>query len=301
MSKLHIQFTLFSAFYTPLISAMTGNFLVKEGLEYEWSVAEPGLSALVALQEGKAQVVQSTISQGFSSLEKGEKPKARHFALINKMDGFFLSGRQANNNFNWSSLEGAEVIVNHGSQPMTMFKYACHRAGIDISKINIIDAGNAREMDIAFRTGKADYIHQQGPAPQQLEADGLGYVLAALGPMVGPCAFSSLAAMPTWIESDEGKSFCRAYAQTQRYVCSTPAAEIALAQKPLFPQIEETVLKQCIQSYQEMGCWPEEMEISKEGFEAMLDIFTFDGKISRRHNYDMICMESKMTKTSNAT
>ena len=34
--------------------------------------------------------VQSTISQGFSSLEKGEKPKARHFALINKMDGFFL-------------------------------------------------------------------------------------------------------------------------------------------------------------------------------------------------------------------
>ena len=71
MSKLHIQFTLFSAFYSPLISTMTGNFLAEEGFEYEWSVAEPGVSALNALEDGKAQVVQSTISQGFASLERG--------------------------------------------------------------------------------------------------------------------------------------------------------------------------------------------------------------------------------------
>ena len=291
MSKLHIQFTLFSAFYSPLISTMTGNFLTEEGFDYEWSIAKPGTSALNALQEGTAHVVQSTISQGFTSLERGEQSKSRHFALINNMDGFFLSGRQADDNFSWSSLEGADVIVHHGGQPMTMFKYACYKAGIDITKINIIDAGNAQEMDLAFRSGQADYIHQQGPLPQQLEADGIGHVLTALGPMVGACAFSSLAAMPAWIKSDEGRAFCRAYAKSRKYISSTPAAEIAKAQNPLFPKIEENVLKHCIQSYQEMGCWPENMQISEEGFEAMLDIFAFDGKISRRHSYDKICME----------
>ena len=291
MPKLHIQFTLFSAFYSPLISTMTGNFLTEEGFDYEWSIAKPGTSALNALQEGTAHVVQSTISQGFTSLERGEQPKSRHFALINNMDGFFLSGRQADDNFSWSSLEGADVIVHHGGQPMTMFKYACYKAGIDITKINIIDAGNAQEMDLAFRSGQADYIHQQGPLPQQLEADGIGHVLTALGPMVGACAFSSLAAMPAWIKSDEGRAFCRAYAKSRKYISSTPAAEIAKAQNPLFPKIEENVLKHCIQSYQEMGCWPENMQISEEGFEAMLDIFAFDGKISRRHSYDEICME----------
>ena len=301
MPKLHIQFTLFSAFYSPLISTMTGNFLAEEGFEYEWSVAIPGISALKALQAGTAQVVQSTISQGFTSLEKGEEPKARHFALINNLDGFFLSGRQADNNFSWSSLEGADVIVHHGGQPMTMFKYACHKAGIDISKINIIDAGNAREMDTAFRLGKADYIHQQGPAPQQLESDGLGHVLTALGPLVGPCAFSSLAAMPDWIETEEGRAFCRAYSRTLGYVCSTPASEIASAQKPLFPKIEEAVLEQCIQSYQEMGCWPENLQITEEGFEAMLDIFAFDNKISQKHSYDGICIDISMTKVSNSS
>lgn len=289
MAKIHIQFTLFSAFYSPLISTMTGNFLAEEGFDYEWSVAEPGVSALAALADGTAQVVQSTISQGFSSLEKGEAPTARHFALINNMDGFFITGRDHEPDFSWSSLEGAEVLVHHGGQPMTMFKYACHRAGIDISRIKIIDAGNAGEMDAAFRDGKGRYIHQQGPAPQQLEADGVGHIAAALGPMVGACAFSSLAAMPDWLNSDNGKAFCRAYARARRYMASQPAAQIAASQKPLFPGIDEAVLTQCIRAYQEMGCWPADMAISEEGYNAMLDIFAFDQKITKRHPYEAIC------------
>ena len=245
MARIHIQFTLFSAFYSPLISTMTGNFLKEEGFDYEWSVAEPGVSALEALTNGTAQVVQSTISQGFSSLEKGEPPTARHFALINNMDGFFITGRDRNNNFTWASLEGAEVLLHHGGQPMTMFKYACQNAGIDISKIKIIDAGNAKEMDAAFRNGQGQYIHQQGPAPQQLEADGVGHIAAALGPMVGACAFSSLAAMPDWLASDDGKAFCRAYARARRYMASTPAADIASAQKPMFPVGKHRFLRGC--------------------------------------------------------
>lgn len=289
MAKIHIQFTLFSAFYSPLISTMTGNFLSEEGFDYEWSVAEPGVSALEALAAGTAQVVQSTISQGFSSLEKGDPPTARHFALINNMDGFFITGRDRDNNFNWASLEGAEVLVHHGGQPMTMFKYACQKAGIDISKIKIIDAGNAKEMDAAFRDGQGQYIHQQGPAPQQLEADGVDHIAAALGPMVGPCAFSSVAAMPDWLQSDDGRAFCSAYARARRYMESTLAADIASAQRSLFPGINEAVLTRCIHAYQEMQCWPAEIAISEEGYNTMLDIFAFDQKITKRHAYDAIC------------
>ena len=289
MASIHIQFTLFSAFYSPLISTMTGNFLTEEGFAYDWSVAEPGVSALEALADGTAQVVQSTISQGFSSLEKGDAPAARHFALINNMDGFFITGRDKDDHFEWSSLEGADVLVHHGGQPMTMFRYACHKAGVDISKINIIDAGNAKDMDAAFRQGRGTYIHQQGPAPQQLEADGVGHVVAALGPMVGACAFSSVAAMPDWLGSDDGRAFCRAYARAREYMASTAAADIAASQKPLFPGVDEAVLTHCIHAYQQMGCWPADMAISKDGYDAMLDIFAFDRKITTRHAYEAIC------------
>ena len=94
MEKMHIQFTLFSAFYSPLISTMSGGFLKQEGIDASYSVAPAGVSAIKALEEGTAQVIQSAPSQGFTSLGNGETPTAVHFAQINEMDGFFLTARE---------------------------------------------------------------------------------------------------------------------------------------------------------------------------------------------------------------
>lgn len=291
MSKINIQFTLFSAFYSPLISTMTGGFLKEEGLDYEWTVAKPGVTAITALDDGSADVVQSTLSQGFNTLSKGDTPKCVHFAQINEMDGFFIAGRDADPNFTWNKLEGAEVLVHHGGQPMTMFKYACYKSGIDINNINIIDAGSGGEMDAAFRAGTGQYIHQQGPAPQQLEADGVGHVVAQLGPAIGACGFSSLAATPQWLATDEAKAFTRAYIKTRNYMNDASAAEIASAQKPLFTNIDEAVLADCISTYQAMGCWTRHIDITQDGYEAMLDIFEYDGKLKERYRYDQVCAQ----------
>src|ERR1700704_3512752 len=154
LDKIRIQFTLFSAFYSPLISAMSGGFLKAEGLDPEWSVAPPGVSALAALNDGSAHVVQSALSQGFTSLNKGETPGAVHFAQINEMDGFFLTGREADPAFTWKKLEGAQVVMFRGGQPLDMFKYACHKAGIAFDRIKPIGLGGAGEIDKAFRQGQ---------------------------------------------------------------------------------------------------------------------------------------------------
>ena len=289
MSKINIEFTLFSAFYSPLISTMTGGFLKEEGLDFEFTVSAPGVTAITALDDGSADVVQSTLSQGFNTLNKGDLPKCVHFAQINEMDGFFLTGREKDQNFTWDKLEGAEVLVHHGGQPMTMFKYACFRAGIDMDKIKIIDAGNGGEMDKAYRAGTGQFIHQQGPAPQQLEADGVGHVVTALGPVIGACGFSSLAARPEWLESEEAKAFTRAYIKTRNYMNDASAAEIAAAEKPLFPNIDEAVLADCIHTYQNMGVWTRHIDITDDGYNAMLDIFEYDGMLKTRYAYDQVC------------
>ena len=289
MSKINIEFTLFSAFYSPLISTMTGGFLKEEGLDFEFTVSAPGITAITALDDGSADVVQSTLSQGFNTLNKGNLPKCVHFAQINEMDGFFLTGREKDPNFSWDKLEGAEVLVHHGGQPMTMFKYACFKAGINMNKIKIIDAGNAGEMDKAYRAGIGQFIHQQGPAPQQLEADGVGHVVTALGPLIGACGFSSLAARPEWLKSEEAKAFTRAYIKTRNYMNDASAAEIAAAEKPLFPSIDEAVLADCIHTYQNMGVWTRHIDITDDGYNAMLDIFEYDGMLKTRYAYDQVC------------
>ncbi len=288
MTKINIQFTLFSAFYSPLISTMSGGFLKAEGLEPEWSVSPPGKSAIEALEAGTAHVVQTAPSQSFNWLKEGKTPPMMHFAQINEMDGFFITGRKADAGFTWDKLEGAEVVMFKAGQPNAMFRYACHKAGIDYDKIIPITPGGAGDIDKAFRAGQGQYVQQQGPFPQQLEADGVGHVVAQVGPKIGPNAFSSLAATPAWLKTDMAKAFIRAYRKTRQYMNETPAAEIARAEKSYFPQIDETVLAQCIATYQQLGCWTPHVEITREAYEVAIDVFMHSGAISQRFPYESV-------------
>ncbi|MDH5536119.1 MAG: ABC transporter substrate-binding protein, partial [Betaproteobacteria bacterium] len=282
---------LFSAFYSPLISTMSGGFLKAEGLDPKWSVSPPGVSALAALKDGSAHVVQSALSQGFTSLNQGETPEAVHFAQVNEMDGFFITGRKADPAFSWKKLERAEVVMFKGGQPQAMFKYACHKAGIDFHKIKPICPGGAAEIDKAFRDGQGQYVHQQGPFPQQLQADGVGHVVAQVGKQIGPCGFSSLAATREWLKTDMAKAFIRAYKNTRVYMNETPAAEIAKAEKPYFPKIDEKVLSECIATYQKLGCWTPHVEITRAAYEKTLDVYEYNGELKQRYRYEQVCAE----------
>ena len=290
MDRIRVQFTLFSAFYSPLIATMSAGFLKAEGLDSEWSVSPPGVSALDALKDRSAHVVQSALSQGLTSLDQGEAPAAVHFAQINEMDGFFLTAREPDPAFSWKKLEGAEVVTFKGGQPLVMFKYACHKAGIEFNKIRCISPGGTAEIDRAFRSGQGQYVHQQGPFPQQLQADGVGHVVAQVGKQIGPCAFSSLAATRGWLETDMARRFMRAYKKTRIYMNQTPAAEIAKAQKSFFPDIGEKVLADCIATYQKLGCWTPHVEITQAAYEKTLDIFEYNGLLKQRYPYEQVCV-----------
>jgi NitT/TauT family transport system substrate-binding protein len=289
LEKIEIQFTLFSAFYSPLIATMAGGFLKDEGLESSWSVSPPGVSAIKALADGTADVIQTAPSQGFTSLAKGEDPFAIHFAQINEMDGFFITARKPDPDFTWKKLEGSDVLLFGGGQPLAMFNYACHKAGIDAGRMNVINVGGAADMDKAFRDGTAVYVQQQGPFPQQLEADGVGHIVAQVGKQIGPCAFSSLAARREWLETDQAKAFMRAYRKTRVYMNETPATDIASSQKSYFPNIDEQVLANCIATYQKLGCWTPHVEITPEAFEVTLDVFEHRGDLKERYRYEQVC------------
>jgi NitT/TauT family transport system substrate-binding protein len=134
MTIIKIQFTLFSAFYSPLISTMSAGFLAGEGLEADWSISPPGKSAIEALLDGSAHVVQSALSQGFTTLGNGETPRVKHFAQINEIDGFFITGREADAEFTWDKLEGANLVCFKGGQPRAMLRATACDANVCLSQ-----------------------------------------------------------------------------------------------------------------------------------------------------------------------
>jgi NitT/TauT family transport system substrate-binding protein len=285
---IRIEFTRFSAFYSPLIATAAGGFLEAEGLKPVFSVATPGKSALASLADGSAHVVQSAPSQAFADLEKGQRPAAVHFAQINERDGFFLAAREADPHFSWDKLKGKKVLVTPGSQPIPMFKYACFKSGLDLGAFEMVNVGETEEMIAAFRRGEADYIHLQGPAPQQLQRDGIAHVVAAVGDAIGPCAFSSLAAKREWLATDQAKAFMRAYRKARAWLIAQKPADVAQAERSFFKETDPSVLTETVATYQTSGTWSPHVEITRPAFETVVDVFQHAGLISKRYAYDDI-------------
>ncbi len=289
MATIRIMFSRFSAFYSPLICTIAAGYLREEGLDAEYGVATPDRSAGDAVADGSYQVTQYAVSASWAGLEAGRSSSLVHFAQINLMDGFFIAGKNPDPGFTWDKLSGKRVLVDHGAQPMAMFKYGLHRMGVDFDSIDAVDMGGSDAMEAAFRARRADYVHLQGPAPQQLEKDGAGHIVASVGEAVGPVAFSSLAATRDWLATDMAQAFMRAYRKARAFVIETPAAEIAKIEQDFFPNTDQEVLAKTIAFYQGLGNWHPSVEISRESYETALDVFEHSGLITRRHAYDDVC------------
>ena len=286
MARIDIMALRHSAFYSPLLMAIAGGFLRDEGLEPHYEVATPKNTVTDAIRTGRAHLSQSAVATSFETLEKGAVCDIVHFAQINERDGFFIAGRNPEKAFRWENLIGREVLIDHFFQPMAMFRYALHKKGIDERKIRIVDAGNVEAIDEAFRAGQGDYVHQQGPGPQQLEKEGMAHVVASVGEAVGPVAFSSLCASRGWLKTDMAKAFMGAYRAARQYVIESPAGEIAHKEADFFPAIDPAVLRRTIAAYQTLGCWSPDPIISRASYENLLNVFLYCGLINKRHAYE---------------
>jgi NitT/TauT family transport system substrate-binding protein len=289
MTAIHIRALRHSVFYTPLLITISGGYLKKQGLEPRYDVASPERPLVEGLVSGEVDLAQSAVATSFAVLERGDTPPVVHFAQINERDGFFITARHAGESFQWQHLVGQPVLVDHFFQPLAMFQYALGREGISLDQLHVIDAGDVDSIDRAFRAGQGEYVHQQGPAAQQLEHDGVGKVVASVGEVIGPVAFSSLCATAQWLKTPKAGAFMRAYREARRFALHADPAELAPMLAEFFPEIDPEVLRRTVAAYQQLGCWSEDPRISHTAYEKALDVFQFNGAITVRHAYEQVC------------
>ncbi|MDH5408189.1 MAG: ABC transporter substrate-binding protein [Gammaproteobacteria bacterium] len=286
MTAINIMSLRHSAFYSPLLVCISGGFLHEEGLEPHYEVQTPERTVVDTIRRGETHLAQSAVATSFAALEQGEEIDIVHFAQINERDGFFIAGRELDENFDWHKLIGRKVLVDHFFQPMAMFNYALHKQGINLAELEVIDVGDVAVIDQAFRNGQGDYVHQQGPAPQQMEQDGIAHVVASVGDVIGPVAFSSLCASRDWLQTDMARAFMRAYRKARAWMIAAPVEELADKVKGFFPEIDLAVLTHTLGIYQKLGCWTPDPVISERAYETLLDVFLHSGLITQRHPYN---------------
>ena len=139
-----------------------------------------------------------------------------------------------------------------------------------------------------WRRGIGDYFHEQGPYPQQLEKEQMAHIVASVGEIIGPIAFSSLTATRTWLQRPEASRFMRAYRKAREWVNEAVPEEVARVERAFFPEVAQDALTRAIACYQQLGCWNPPVTISRAAYEASLDVFMHARLITKRHPYEQV-------------
>lgn len=288
-----------SAFYTPFLMTFVADFLTQQGLAAHYRCANSVEELEAALLDGSADVAQSAVGISMRQLSNNtaQDNPIRHFAQINQRDGFFIASVFDNSegsskidlaNFNWKSLENKRIIADHLFQPMATLKYVLKMHEVNLDKIEFINSGNVEQSQAAFLSGQADFIHLQGPYPQQLVADGEASIVASIGAALGNIAYSSLCATSQWLDSTMANKFMRAYKAALNYVYITDASLLANQLSEQFEPIKQEVLCETIRAYKALGCWSKDACISIDSFESANKVFLHSGDISERVDYERV-------------
>ena len=274
-----------SAFYSPLIATISGNFLDQYGISASYHIADKG-NTIEEVGSGNMDIGQAAVSGSWSYLENIQKPPVTHFAQINSYDGFFILGRKELDFFSWDEITKGKFLFVHGGQPEAMLRYALSKKGIDLDRVDKIFSNGGDEMMKQWDDGIADFFHEQGAYPQQLEYENKGKILGSVGQVIGPVAFSSLICSWDWVRSDIYYKFIEAYAKAREWVNTAEPFEVAEIEKDYFPNISIESISKAIEFYQKLGTWDKDIKIEPELYEKALDVFEFSNLIKSRYDYD---------------
>lgn len=277
-----------SAFYSPILAGIAGGFFARAGFAATYTVMPPDRDVGAMLASGEIDVSQASVSSAWSWLDRGERPPFTLFATLNRRDGFLIAARRPDPAFRWEKLLQGGFVFAHGGQPQAMLAYALHRKGIDLARVHGLDRGGPLDSMAAFASGEGDWFHEQAPYPQQLETQGKAAVVASTGEVIGPVAFSSLAATPKWLAGPHTEKFLEAFRLAREWVNRAPAAEVATLIQGQFPGIAESALTSAVAFYQKLGCWAGPLDIPQQEYETTLDVFEHSGLIRRRHPYEQV-------------
>ncbi len=288
MTPLNLMVYRHSAFYSPLLAGIGAGFFGREGFAPTYTLMPPGREVGEMLASGEIHVSQASVSTSWGILEKGGVPAFTIFANLNRRDGFLIAARKRDPAFRWEDLLTGHFMFAHGGQPQAMLAYAMNKLGVPLEKVDDLDRGDPGKAMAAFAAGEGDYFHEQAPYTQQLEAEGKAHIVASVGDVIGPVAFSSLAAAPAWLEKPEAGRFLRAYGKARDWVNSAAPENVAAAEQSYFPSIRREALVRSIAYYQKLGCWSGNLDISRDEYETILDVFQHSKLITRRHPYEQV-------------
>lgn len=281
-----------SIFYAPQYAAMELGYFEEEGIEIELSNGGGADKVMSAVLSDSMDIGLAGPEACIYVYNEGKDDYPQVFAQLTKRDGSMLVGRTEQPDFTWQSLKGSHILPGRkGGVPYMAFEYALKENGLDPAADLLLDTSvQFDNMTGAFLGGTADYVTVFEPAASSLQAEGKGYIVAAVGDAVGDLPYTAYFAKSSYMEENAEliQGFTNAVAKGEAWVKTHSAEEVAKLVAPHFADTDLELLTSAVENYQKVGAYCEIPVMSKEGFDRLQTVMESAGELSQRAAFDAV-------------
>lgn len=281
-----------SIFYAPQYAAMELGYFAEEGIEIELSNGGGADKVMSAVLSDSMDIGLAGPEACIYVYNEGKEDYPQVFAQLTKRDGSMLVGRTEQPDFTWQSLKGSHILPGRkGGVPYMAFEYALKENGLDPAADLLLDTSvQFDNMTGAFLGGTADYVTVFEPAASSLQAEGKGYIVAAVGDAVGDLPYTAYFAKSSYMEENAEliQGFTNAVAKGQAWVKTHSAEEVAKLVAPHFADTDLELLTSAVENYQKVGAYCETPVMSKESFDRLQTVMESAGELSQRAAFDAV-------------
>ncbi len=278
-----------SVFYAPLYAAISLGYFKDEGLDVELVNGGGADKSMTALLTGQADIGLMGPEAAIYVFNEGREDSAMVVGQLTKRDGSFLMGREPNDNFQWSDLEGKMVIGGRkGGVPEMTLEYVLRQNGLEPGvNVEVDTSIQFNLMGGAFEGGTGDYVTLFEPTASLFEQEGKGYIMAAVGQESGEVPYTAFMATKSYIKSNPEvvKSFLKAVYRGQQWVQKATDKELAEAIVEFFPDTTVETLMLVAKSYREIDAWMDTPVMKEEAFNRLQDIIIQAGVLTEKVDF----------------
>ena len=285
-----------SVFYAPMYLADALGYFEDEGFEVEFTNGGGADNTMAAVLSGSADIGFCGPEAALYVAIGGSADMPKVFGQLTKRDGSFLVARTPEENFEWSDLDGKEILAGRkGGVPAMTFEYVIDELGVD-AKLNYDVDFNY--MTAAFESGIADYCTMFEPTASDYQAEGKGYIVASVGEQSGEIPYTCFAAKESYINANPDKieGLLRAVTRAIKFTMEESAQTVAKYLVSYFDGTSEASLANSVQAYKDIDAWVTNMAMEESAFTRLQDVIENSGELERRVDFDELILTDAAQK-----
>lgn len=265
MDTFKIASTGVSMNYMPHYIAKERRFFAELNMSIETIVPQPWTDAVKAIDEGTAHVVEG--GMWVPMIYHNRVNEYKTFCQLSSRCPLVLVSREKVKHFDWRYLEEKTLLIIGGDGASHgLFIQGCAiEAGVDMSKVKVINNFMASMLLELFLGGFGDVIALQPDVALRLEKEGKGHILADMAKVGGDCPWSVYYSTPKILKEnlDLAGRFTKAIQKGTTELLEKDASEFSDIIEKYWPQTDKQYAVDMINMFRENGMWQPVVKVDR--------------------------------------